>query len=137
MISSLRRNLQREHLSRLIDLSMPDALPGAAGKPVADLAVANLRDIRSKIDKVIDVKNNGRKNADEYTYAHLAEAAMRIDKALDAIFIYNASSIGGGGFGGGFFGQPAGTDGSHYQGPGAPPIGHYKMGDGAAVSFVE
>lgn len=106
MISSLRRNLQREHLFRLIDLAMPDAMPGAAGKPVANLATSTLRDIRSKIDKVIDVKGNGRKNADEYTYAHLAESALRIDKALDATFIYNTNAIGGGGFGGFFFGQP-------------------------------
>ncbi len=116
MISSLRRNLQREHLSRLIDLSMPDALPGAAGKPISNLATATLRDIRAKIDKVIDVKNNSRKSADEYTYAHLAEAALRIDKALDAQFIYNANQMGGGGGGGIFFmrptpaGAPARTD---------------------------
>jgi hypothetical protein len=106
MISSLRRNLQREHLSRLIDLCMPDALPGAAGKPISNLATSTLRDIRAKIDKVIDVKTNSRKNADEYTYAHLAEAALRIDKALDAQFIYNANQIGGGGGGGFFFGKP-------------------------------
>ncbi len=122
MISSLRRNLQREHLARLIDLSMPDALPGAAGKPVSNLATSALRDIRSKIDKIIDVKANGRKNADEYTYAHLAEAALRIDKALDATFIYNGSTIGGGGFGGLFFGQPTpATNPSNHPGDNAQP----------------
>ena len=130
MISSLRRNLQREHLSRLMDLSMPDSLPGAAGKPISNIATATLRDIRSKIDKVIDVKGNGRKNADEYTYAHLAEAAMRIDKALDAMFIYNANQIGGGGGGGMFFFQPtpgAGTNGSPRRDESVPPSGRYGL----------
>ncbi|MBY0262318.1 MAG: zinc-dependent metalloprotease, partial [Phycisphaerales bacterium] len=102
MISSLRRNLQREHLARLIDLSMPDGLSGAAAKPVSNLATAQLREIRSKIDKVIDVKGNAKKNADDYTFAHLAEAALRIDKVLDSQFIYNTDKIGGGG-GGMFF----------------------------------
>ena len=99
MISSLRRNLQREHLARLIDLSMPDGLSGAAAKPVSNLATAQLREIRSKIDKVIDVKGNGKKNADDYTFAHLSEAALRIEKVLDSQFIYNTDKIGGGGGG--------------------------------------
>jgi hypothetical protein len=108
MISSLRRNLQREHLQRLIDLSMPDGMSGAAGKPISNLAVAHLREIRSRIDKVIDVKNNGKKNADDYTYAHLSEAALRIDKALEAQYIYNTDQIGGGGGYQIFFGEPTG-----------------------------
>src|SRR5690606_12538401 len=37
MISSLRRNLQKEHLNRLIDLAMPGAGNTAAFKPIADL----------------------------------------------------------------------------------------------------
>jgi hypothetical protein len=98
MISSLRRNLQREHLSRLIDLSLPDGLSGAAAKPVSNLAMTHLRDIRSKIDKVIDVKNANKRGADDYSYAHLAEAAVRIDKALEAQYIYNTDMISGGGF---------------------------------------
>ncbi len=125
MISSLRRNLQREHLTRLIDLSMPDALPGAAGKPISNLAIAALRDIRAKIDKVIDVKNNGRKNADEYTYAHLAEAALRIDKALDASFIYNTDKIGGGGFPRFLFGQP--TTAAQPDNVPPPATSHYGL----------
>lgn len=106
MISSLRRNLQREHLQRLIDLSMPDGMSGAAAKPISNLALAHLRDIRARIDKVIDVKNNQKKSADDYTFAHLSEAALRIDKALDAGYIYNTDMIGGGGGGFIFFGQP-------------------------------
>jgi hypothetical protein len=125
MISSLRRNLQREHLNRLIDLAMPDAIPGAAGKPISNLATAALRDIRAKIDKVIDVKGNGRKNTDEYTYAHLAEAALRIDKALDAQFIYNADAIGGGGMPRFLFGQPVPAGQTPENTP--PATGRYGM----------
>lgn len=110
MISSLRRNLQREHLQRLIDLSMPDGMSGAAAKPISNLAMAHLREIRSKIDKAIDVKGNQKKGADDYTYAHLSEAALRIDKALDAQFIYNTDMIGGGGGGFLFFGQPVNAE---------------------------
>lgn len=109
MISSLRRNLQREHLQRLVDLSMPDGFSGAASKPVSNLALTHLREIRSKIDKVIDVKNFGKKNADDYSFAHLSEAALRIDKALDAQFIYNTNRMGGGGGRFIFFGQPTPT----------------------------
>jgi hypothetical protein len=123
MISSLRRNLQREHLSRLIDLSMPDALPGAAGKPISNLATAHLRDIRARIGKVIGDKANTKGATDDYTFAHLAEAAMRIDKALDATFIYNTDKIGGGGGGGFFFMQPTGKP----HDDSVPPTGRYGL----------
>jgi hypothetical protein len=105
-VSSLRRNLQREHLERLIDLSMPGTVRGAAGKPVSNLATAKLRDIRERIKRIMDSDAAGR--VDDYSKAHLAEAGLRIDKVLDASYIYNANKIGGGG--GGmpfFFGQPA------------------------------
>lgn len=125
MISSLRRNLQREHLNRLIDLSLPDGLYGAAAKPISNLAAQQLREIRSRIDKVIDVKGNNKRSTDDYTFAHLAEAALRIDKALDASYIYNTNMIGGGGFGFGgvFFGRPT-EDGSQPSGdrPVPPPM---------------
>ena len=34
---------------------------------------------------------------DPYSQSHLSEASIRIEKALDADYIYNASSMGGGG----------------------------------------
>ncbi len=104
-ISSLRRNLQREHLDRLIDLSMPGTVRGAAGKPISNLATAKLRDIRDRIKRITDTDAAGR--VDDYSKAHLAEAGLRIDKVLDASFIYNANKIGGGGTPSFFFGQPA------------------------------
>lgn len=105
-ISSLRRNLQREHLERLIDLSMPGTVRGAAGKPVSNLATAELREIRERIKRIMDSDAAGR--IDDYSKAHLAEAGLRIDKVLDAQYIYNANKIGGGGGMPSFlFGQPA------------------------------
>jgi hypothetical protein len=94
MISSLRRDLQREHLERLIDLTLPNAALGAAAKPVANLSTYKLRELEAKIEKVL---NNGVSRIDPYTIAHLSDAKVRIEKALDAQYIYNTDDIGGGG----------------------------------------
>jgi hypothetical protein len=105
MISSLRRNLQREHLERLIDLTDPSLMEGAAGKAVSTLAVAKLRELDAKIRKIVpkEAAEKGRADGlDDYSFAHLSEAALRIEKALDAIYVYNTDKIGGGG-GGIFF----------------------------------
>src|SRR5262249_23931515 len=102
MISSLRRNLQREELDRLIDLTLPNEGFGAAAKPVANLCVFKLRELSGKIDKTI--KSRG---LDAYTAAHLSEAKVRIDKALDAQYIYNMPSFGSGGMPMYIFGQPS------------------------------
>jgi len=104
MISSLRRNLQREHLERLIDLSMPGAGYSVAYKPIANLALAELRKVAEKIEKA----GNG---GDPYSAAHLTQAGAEIKKAIDAQYIYNAKDIGGSSGGGFFiFGEP--TDGA-------------------------
>ncbi|HEX6987094.1 MAG TPA: zinc-dependent metalloprotease, partial [Planctomycetaceae bacterium] len=92
MISSLRRNLQKEHLSRLIDLAMPGAGNGAAFKPIADLAQLQLRELAAEIKTCLEGCEG---KADPYTKAHLAETLDVIGKALDAEYIYNAKSIGG------------------------------------------
>lgn len=91
MISSLRRNLQREYVERLIDLSMPDSWRQAAHKPIANLALMHLRQLRDRIDKTLTVSG-----LDAYTLAHLTEAKLRIDKALDAGYLLNAGTLGGG-----------------------------------------
>ena len=75
MISSLRRNLQSEHVDRLIDLAMPGGLTGPAAQPVAQLAAMHLRMITESIED-IDAK------ADDYTVAHLMDTKSKIDKAL-------------------------------------------------------
>ncbi|MBL8990504.1 MAG: zinc-dependent metalloprotease, partial [Phycisphaerae bacterium] len=92
-ISSLRRNLQAESLQRLIDLSVGASMPGEAGKAIRTLAAAKLRQLKSRIEPWL------KSGTDPYTAAHLADAARRIDKALDAQYI-----IGGGGGGMGMFG---------------------------------
>lgn len=88
MISSLRRNLQREHMERMIDLTMPNNGTSAAYKAISNLAVKQLRDLKEKVEQ--SLKANG-KNMDPYTEAHLSEVAHRIEKALDADYVYNQS----------------------------------------------
>lgn len=90
MISSLRRNLQREHLERLVDLTGPDAGFTAAYKPISNLALAQLRDLKGRIDAVLEHANS---KLDPYTQAHLTEASLRIAKVLDAQYIYNTDDF--------------------------------------------
>ena len=94
MISSLRRNLQREHLERLIDLSMGGGFSSASQKPISNLATSHLRDLKKQVDQVLEDEGV---TPDPYSQSHLSEASIRIEKALDADYIYNASSMGGGG----------------------------------------
>ena len=101
-ISSLRRNLQREYLTRLTDLTTSDQDFTAAFKPIQNLVTLRLKEIKEKIDASL------KSSVDPYTKAHLAEASMRIAKALDPQVIYNADKIGGGGGFFLFFGQPTG-----------------------------
>jgi hypothetical protein len=95
-ISSLRRNLQREYMERLIDLSLGQG-SGASGKVISNLATAKLRELQGKIDKANSTK------LDTYSQAHLAECKLRITKALDAQYNYNGGG-GGGGFPGFYMG---------------------------------
>ncbi len=88
MISSLRRNLQREHIERLIDLSMPESMWGSAGKAINTIATAELRKIKGKIENA-----SGASGLDPYTSAHLGEIEVKINKALDSIHIYNANDL--------------------------------------------
>lgn len=100
MISSLRRNLQREHVERLIDLSIPgSSAVGPAQRSISTLASMTLTDLKTRIDSVL--KSGGASKIDPYSRAHLTEISQQIAKALDAQYIYNAGDIGGGmgGFG--------------------------------------
>lgn len=108
LVSSLRRNLQSEHIERLIDLAMPSPGFGAAGRPVTNLAVFELRSIKAKID---DSLKNDKSRLDPYTLAHLDEISHRVGAALDAQYVYNAGGMGGGMpmF---FIGQPTTQDAS-------------------------
>ena len=95
MISSLRRNLQREHLERLIDLTLPGSGSSAAYKAISNLCIMELLDLKKSIDRDLEA---GDKTLDAYSKAHLYEASQRISKALDADYIYNQATQSG--FGG-------------------------------------
>lgn len=103
MISSLRRNLQREYTQRLIDLSL-DTEGNAAGKTIATLSRASLQKLNLKIAKLVPGRSA---DLDPYTSAHLSELSTRITKALDAQYLYNGQNAGGGFPFFLFFGQPA------------------------------
>jgi hypothetical protein len=88
MISSLRRNLQREHLELLIDLTRSDYRGAAAYNPIANLALEKLRHIKEhKIDRFLETASLN-ENLDPYTRAHLTDAGMQIKKALEAHYVY-------------------------------------------------
>ncbi|MYC78429.1 zinc-dependent metalloprotease [Candidatus Poribacteria bacterium] len=80
-ISSFRRGLQREHLKQLIKL----VLEADSGTPedARSLARLHLGQIRGKIQRVLQ---NARGNLDDYSFAHLEESQVRVEKALDASF---------------------------------------------------
>ncbi|HBS28121.1 MAG TPA: hypothetical protein DEB06_01425 [Phycisphaerales bacterium] len=88
MISSLRRNLQRTQLERLIDLTKPDSFSGSAGKAIATIAMQQLRELKDKIE---GANKNGA--LDPYTRAHLSESAEKIARAVDAVQIYNTNDL--------------------------------------------
>ncbi len=92
MISSLRRNLQTEHMERLIDLVLPGD-GSAANKAIKNLSVMQLTEIKGKIDKLLEKKSGAK--MDSYTKAHLLESSQQMGKALDAQYVYNQSSGGG------------------------------------------
>lgn len=79
-ISSLRRNLQREHLDRLIDLVTKTdwARMSPAYAPITDLASGHLTALQAKLAAL-----NG-KPMDPYSQAHLQAAQRRIKAALEA-----------------------------------------------------
>jgi len=84
MISSLRRNLQREHLDRLLDMAFETSGFNSSAKPVKMLAVMHLRSIKKNVDHVLEASDQ----LDPYTLAHLQEISTRVGKALDAGYLY-------------------------------------------------
>ena len=84
MISSLRRNLQREHLSRLIDMAFSDGGFNSSSEPVKMLSMMHLRKIKDGVDTVLE----SRDALDAYSRAHLEEISQRVGKALDASYLY-------------------------------------------------
>ena len=92
MISSLRRNLQHEHVQRLIDLILESKESTAASKPISNLARMELQTLAKRIkDKVAECDGK----IDAYTAAHLNEIQQRIERALNASYTYNAANPAG------------------------------------------
>ena len=81
MVSSFRRNLQREHVGRLIDLALLPDVPSPALRTISSMATRELR----RIDEMAAVAGNN--SLDPYTDAHLADVRTRIGKALDAAYV--------------------------------------------------
>jgi hypothetical protein len=85
-ISSLRRNLQAEHLNRLMGLARDHSSPIAAMRPIATLAKQELRDLATKI---VEFQQKSEGKLDRYTRAHLTDMQQRIEKFLDAQYVTN------------------------------------------------
>jgi len=83
MISAFGRNLQREHLDRLISLATGRSWGSASGRTLTTLARQELREVRAWINETSTVE------MDPYSRAHLADARERIDRALEAAYIRN------------------------------------------------
>lgn len=81
MISSFRRNLQREHVDRLITLALIDRTSSPSMRTIGALAAQELR----RIDEVA-AKAEG-KSPDSYTAAHIADTRKRIAKAMDSAYV--------------------------------------------------
>ncbi len=90
MITSLRRNLQREHMQRLLDLILESSDDTAAYKPISNLARMELRTLSGRITATLEKCG---KKMDAYTIAHLMEIKERIDRALEAGYTYNTATV--------------------------------------------
>lgn len=84
MISSLRRNLQREHAQRLIDLVLKEPSDTAAFKPIGTLAKMQLRQLKDRIGTSLE-RCAGKMDA--YSVAHLTELRERVTRVLEAGFL--------------------------------------------------
>lgn len=94
LISSLRRNLQQEHLDRLIDLAIPDPSGPTAQKAISNLAMMQVRDLKDRITAAL---GSDPKRLDAYSRSHLEDSLAKITKLLDSQMIYNARDMRGGG----------------------------------------
>ncbi|MHC4102480.1 MAG: hypothetical protein ACYTGD_10930, partial [Planctomycetota bacterium] len=70
--------------------SMTDSGFGAAGRPIANLSTHKLRELDKKIANVLE-ESEGR--IDAYSVAHLGEAQILIQQALEAQYIRNLDDI--------------------------------------------
>ncbi|MEO9591614.1 zinc-dependent metalloprotease [Rhodopirellula bahusiensis] len=92
MITSLRRNLQREHIQRLVDLVLEEGQDTAAYHPISNLARMQLRTLSSRMGSTIEKCGN---KMDAYSLAHLTECKERVERALEAGYTYGGGNSGG------------------------------------------
>ncbi|MFC1766608.1 zinc-dependent metalloprotease [Planctomycetota bacterium] len=85
MISSLRRNLQCQHVELLIELSRSSFSYAAAHKAIGDLVMEQLRQIQRDVDRVGEASS---RKLDPYTQAHLKDISLQVTRALEAQMIY-------------------------------------------------
>lgn len=81
LISSMQRNLQREHLDRLLDLAN-NKMSGPAAKSVSDLVLGQLDGLKGKISNVANLPN-----LDPYSRAHLREAVNKITRLQESKYV--------------------------------------------------
>ena len=79
-ISSLRRNLQAEHLERLFDLAN-NRSSIAAMKPISNLSKMKLTELQEKIEGAAGLE------LDAYTKAHLVDSSQRIKKWIESLYV--------------------------------------------------
>ena len=80
-VSSIRRNLQREHLRQMLNLAL--ATPGAGvNADVHAVVCLQLQELSDALGAVLD--HNKAKKLDDFTRAHFEQCKSRIDRALEA-----------------------------------------------------
>jgi len=85
-ISSVRRNLQHEYVSQLIDLAL-EGNYGWSPQAARTQAWYRLQDLRTNIDDVIRASRSSEGfQLDDYSQAHLEEASARIGRAIEATY---------------------------------------------------
>ncbi len=85
-ISSLRRNLQTEHMQRLFDLASEQRGGSAAMKPIANLAAMKIQELQTKIKKASE-----NEKLDAYTKAHLQDANVWATKWIESQYVVQAN----------------------------------------------
>ncbi|HEX8878162.1 MAG TPA: zinc-dependent metalloprotease [Phycisphaerales bacterium] len=81
MASSLRRNLQREHLERLVTLSLLRDSGSASIRAISSIARLELKRVDGLAEGALKA------SPDAYTKAHLDDARTRIAKTLEASYV--------------------------------------------------
>jgi hypothetical protein len=92
LISSIRRNLQHEYVTELVNVALEDEY-GMSPHSARTQAWYHLKKLAHQIAQV--TAPNG-VTLDDYSRAHLEETARRIQTALEATYSRSGSSSGGG-----------------------------------------